>query len=44
LAAVVSAAAEPKQLVLLPRTDHFFTGQLEPMQSALSGWLKELLP
>jgi len=44
LAAVVSAAAEPKQLVLLPRTDHFFTGQLEPMQSALSGWLKEQLP
>jgi len=29
--------------VLLPRADHFFTGQLEPLQSALSGWLKEQL-
>jgi hypothetical protein len=44
LTQVVAAAAEPKQLVLLPRADHFFTGQLEPMQSALSGWLKEQLP
>lgn len=44
LASTVAAAAEPKQLVLLPRTDHFFTGQLEPMQSALAGWLKEQLP
>jgi hypothetical protein len=43
LTEVVAAAAEPKQLVLLPRADHFFTGQLEPMQSALSGWLKEQL-
>jgi alpha/beta superfamily hydrolase len=31
--------AEPKQLVLLPRADHFFTGQLEPMQSMLAVWL-----
>jgi len=23
--------------------DHFFTGQLEPMQHALAGWLKEYL-
>ncbi len=39
LAQVAAAAAEPKQLVLLPRADHFFTGQLEPMQQALAGWL-----
>lgn len=39
LAEVAASAAEPKQLVLLPRADHFFTGQLEPMQSALAGWL-----
>jgi uncharacterized protein len=39
LASVAASAAEPKQLVLLPRADHFFTGQLEPMQSALAGWL-----
>ena len=40
---VVACAAEPKQLVLLPHADHFFTGQLEPMQSSLAGWLKEQL-
>jgi hypothetical protein len=40
---VVASAAEPKHLVLLPRADHFFTGQLEPLQSALTGWLKEQL-
>jgi len=41
LAQIVSAAAEPKQLVLVPRADHFFTGQLESMQSSLISWLKE---
>jgi hypothetical protein len=41
LAGLVASAAEPKRLVLLPRTDHFFTGQLEPMQAALRDWLKE---
>jgi alpha/beta superfamily hydrolase len=41
LAQVVGAAAEPKQLVFVPRADHFFTGQLEPMQSSLISWLKE---
>jgi len=40
---IVSSAAEPKTAVLLPGADHFFTGQLEPMQAALSGWLKEQL-
>ena len=43
LAQVAAAAAEPKTLVLLPGADHFFTGHLEPMQQALSGWLKEQL-
>ena len=43
LARIVEAAAEPKQLVLIPRADHFFTGQLEAMQLALTGWLKEQL-
>lgn len=41
---VIAAAADPKQLVLIPGADHFFTGQLEPMQKALAGWLKEQLP
>jgi alpha/beta superfamily hydrolase len=43
LDSVAHAAADPKRLVLIPRADHFFTGQLAPMQSALSGWLKETL-
>jgi hypothetical protein len=38
---VAASAADPKQLVLLPGADHFFTGQLEPMQQTLAGWLKE---
>jgi alpha/beta superfamily hydrolase len=37
---LTSTAAEPKRLVLLPRADHFFTGQLQPLQSSLAGWLK----
>jgi alpha/beta superfamily hydrolase len=44
LAGIAASAAEPKHLVLLPRADHFFTGQLEPMQSALATWMKEQLP
>ena len=40
---MVAPVAEPKRLVLLPHADHFFTGQLEPMQSSLAGWLKEQL-
>jgi len=41
LAQVAASAAEPKTLVLLPGADHFFTGQLDGMQQALAGWLKE---
>lgn len=44
LAQMAAAAAQPKRLLLLPGGDHFFTGQLAPMQQALSGWLKEQLP
>lgn len=43
LTKVAAAAAEPEQLVLVPGADHFFTGQLEPMQSSLVRWLKEQL-
>ena len=43
LAEVVDSAAEPKRLLLIPAADHFFTGQLEAMQQALRGWLKEQL-
>ena len=40
---IAANAAPPKTLVLLPGADHFFAGQLEAMQSALAGWLKEQL-
>jgi alpha/beta superfamily hydrolase len=40
---VAATTAEPKKLVLLPGADHFFAGQLETMQNALVGWLKEQL-
>jgi alpha/beta superfamily hydrolase len=43
LAQVVASAAEPKQLAFIPGADHFFSGQLEQMQTALSCWLKEQL-
>ena len=38
---IVAQAAEPRRLILLRGADHFFNGQLEPMQQALRGWLKE---
>lgn len=41
---VAASAAEPKRLIFIPGADHFFTDQLEPMQNALAGWLKEQLP
>jgi uncharacterized protein len=43
LAQVAGSAAEPRQLVLVPGADHFFTGQLAPMQLSLATWLKEQL-
>jgi len=41
---VAASAAEPKRLVFIHGADHFFTDQLEAMQRALAGWLKEQLP
>jgi len=38
---LADAAADPKQMVLIPGADHSFSGQLDSMQRALSGWLKE---
>ena len=40
---IVTDAAPPKTLVLLPGADHFFAGQLDAMQNALACWLKEQL-
>lgn len=44
LARVIESAAEPKRLIFIPGADHFFTGQIAPMQRALAGWLKEQIP
>jgi alpha/beta superfamily hydrolase len=41
---VAASGAEPKRAVSISGADHFFQGQLEQMQQALSGWLKEQLP
>jgi len=38
---VIAGAADPKKLVLIPDSDHFFTGRLELMQQSLAGWMKE---
>lgn len=43
LAAVAASAAEPRRHIVIPGADHFFSGQLEPMQRAVAGWLKEQL-
>jgi len=43
LESVAARAAEPKQLILIPGADHFFTHRLSAMQQAMSGWLKEQL-
>lgn len=37
---IVAEAAEPKELQLISGADHFFTGRLDAMQSALADWLK----
>jgi alpha/beta superfamily hydrolase len=41
LSQVVAQAGDPKQLVLVPAADHFFTSQFQAMQQVLAGWLKE---
>jgi alpha/beta superfamily hydrolase len=39
---IVSAAADPKELVFVPG-DHFFAGHLEEMRLTVESWLHELL-
>jgi hypothetical protein len=41
---VADSALQPKQLALIQGADHFFTGQIEPMQQALSAWLRGNFP
>jgi len=44
LRAVVETAPEPKQFILIPGADHFFTGHLPAMQAALNQWLISTFP
>jgi len=40
---IFGEAAEPKQLVVLPESDHFFNKHMEPMRKAIHGWVSEHL-
>ena len=39
---VVSAAAEPKQFVLIDNADHFFEGHLDELREAITTWIGAL--
>jgi uncharacterized protein len=41
LEAVVASAAEPKKLVIIEGTDHFFEGRLRELREAIEAWAKE---
>jgi uncharacterized protein len=43
LEAVVAAASEPKNLVVIEGADHFFEGRLREMREAIEGWVKEVV-
>jgi len=38
---VVANAADPKKLVIIPNTEHFFVGKLAEMQAEITDWVKE---
>jgi uncharacterized protein len=38
--AVVQAAAEPKELHIIPEGDHFFVGKLDKMQAVIRFWVE----
>jgi uncharacterized protein len=42
--AIVSAAAQPAELVLVPQADHFFLGKIPEMQHAIQTWLTANFP
>jgi alpha/beta superfamily hydrolase len=44
LAEVAASASNPKQLLFLHGSDHFFTGHLAAVQNALAGWLRASVP
>lgn len=43
LAQVVASASDPKKLVFIQGSDHFFTGHMVAMQKQVAAWLKEQL-
>jgi len=43
LTRILASAGEPKRLAIIPDADHFFTGHLDEMRTALSGWVREVL-
>jgi alpha/beta superfamily hydrolase len=42
LEAIVSRLPEPRSVVVVPKSDHFFTGRLDELQGALDSWLVTL--
>jgi len=40
---IVATASDPKKLVFIQHSDHFFTGRMAAMQQQLAAWLKEQL-
>jgi hypothetical protein len=40
---MVGTLPAPARLVLIPEADHFFTGHLEAMRTALKAWLEEMI-
>lgn len=44
VAAVVAATQQPAQMVWVEGADHFFTGKLEEVQSAIRDWLQARFP
>lgn len=41
LTELVAPLPEPKTVVIVPRSDHFFTGHLDALQAAISGWAQQ---
>jgi alpha/beta superfamily hydrolase len=39
IATFVSRQPEPRKLVVVPEADHYFTGRLDALSDAVSGWL-----
>ena len=41
ISALVQPLPEPKRLVVVPQSDHFFTGHLDELHQAVAGWASE---